>query len=60
MKDVFVYEDYTGSFLYMPSEKKYRGKIEGINKPVYYQAESIMELGDQFQQAVREYIASQN
>jgi predicted HicB family RNase H-like nuclease len=58
MKDVFVYENFTGSFLYSSKEKKYHGKIDGINDQIIYHADSILELGNKFEKAVQQYLES--
>ena len=52
------YRGFTGTIEYDADNKMYHGKIENVYDNICYQARSIIELHDQFKDAVDWYLNS--
>lgn len=59
-KGYFYYSGYKGSIKYSHEDNCYYGKIENIASLVLYEGKNLLELEDDFREAVRDYIAFKN
>ncbi len=56
MANTIEYNGYIGNIEYSPEDKCFYGKLEMIDDLVTFEAESAVELEENFRQAVDEYI----
>lgn len=56
MEERLEYMDYTGSVEFSEEDRKYRGKIIGIEDEVMYEGDTQEELAMEFETAVDIYV----
>lgn len=56
MKDKLIYKEYIGTVHFSADDETFFGKIEGINDLVTFEGETVKELKNAFEEAVKDYI----
>jgi predicted HicB family RNase H-like nuclease len=56
MEKLLTYGNFQGTIEYSKQDKLYHGKIKNIHGTVLYEASSLDELQNSFEESVKEYI----
>lgn len=56
MKNVLKYKDFIGTVEYSADDEAFFGKLAGVDDLVTFEARSVEELKEAFQEAVNDYI----